>query len=211
MNYVRIVSVLMAFAFQAAPASAEHQLRIMIDVGPGGAVLRGAYGREASRLVEQEIEQLGLTFGDEVVIATFGDPGGMSHLDLASHNRSTILTYAGAHAETLPTFVEQLIADLHSLPVHQASDLDARLTMNPPRCISHQVTTIVLSNGYEIGEREGRSFRFPEMSVSGCGEVLFIGFGFQDASPVQGLLPLAEGLVRSIMMEAGYDAARFIR
>ena len=211
MNIVKALVIPLALSLCTSAAAAQQELRILIDVGVGGAILRGAYSREAARLAGQEIARLDLAFGDDVVIATFGDPNASDHLDMVSHNRRTTLTYSGPHAATLPAFVGQLIAEMPGLPMHRTSDLDARITMYPPSCTSHTVTTIVMSNGYEIGERDGRAFRFPEMSTPGCGEIVFIGFGIHDDAPVEGLLPLAEGLVRSIMMEAGYDAARFLR
>lgn len=191
-------------------------LRVLIDVGPAGSPFRHAgYADHTGRIVANLVDQLGLKDGDLLEIKTVGNPSLMDHLDLTDLNLRVPLAYRGARAEDVGSYLSEQINGLKDVKAHDSSDLMATLRhlSRDSLCDSHTVTTIVLTNGIQVGTIEGPRFTLhnPPAGSPFCGQLTYVGLWVDDAQPVPGLQISAEKLFLDLATQIGFDHADILR
>lgn len=196
MRDLKAATLVLLAAFTGPAAVAQQDpLRaavVLIDVGPGGDIFRNAvYAAQATEIVNAELAALSLGEGDTLILKTFGSPNLLDHLTLTEWNRNITFAFRGAQVRDIPGFMDARITNLAGVPTHPASNLTAGLaelaTMG--LCKDHEVVTIVLSNGLEIGEVSGQDFLLPSPPPDArlCGRIVWVGLWVDDPAPVPGL------------------------
>lgn len=208
---IMLLFTAMAACLPVAAAESHHKaVQIMADIGPGGAPMRDpTYNARVASLLTEAVSAVGLKDGDTLALRTFGNPSVIDHLKIADWNRDITFSYRGNKVEDLPVYLKSRMDQLSKIEPQAQSDLMFGLTELLPQisCESHDVTTILLTNGIESGTVTGNEFTLNNIPQGGgfCGDLIIIGLWVIDPKPVPGLRSEAEKLFVDLAGELGFN------
>ena len=209
-----------AAAASAPTAHAEQSLPkkvvIMADVGPAGEIFRDpVMAKHTAETLNTLLAALKLDKGDTLELRTFGNPSLFDRLKKPEWNRAITFSYRGAKVEDMASFIDQRIAALAQLAPEEHSDLMFALADLAPdeKCSDHDVTTVVLTNGLEVGEISGNVFSLNDIPPGSpfCGKAYFLGLWTADAKPIPGMKAKAQELFVQLAKKIGFADAEVVR
>jgi len=221
MTFTAAIAALSVTFSTASPAVAEepaHQIAIIADLNAENPILTNErYRQRITDMLVSEVEDVGLRYGDKVILRTAGDASLLSQLD-STWNREIQFAYRQVEPGDLPQALRSFMAKLADIAPQDRSELVWAVGQlaGSIDCAANEVVIFVLSNGLEAGQVIDGKFRMPTFAgqpFADCGaaRVVFLGFGAKVTTGNPNLVPTAETLVGRVFTSAGFGSVEFKR
>lgn len=214
--FLAAIAAFVLFYIHTPALAGSKLVNLLLDTGPGGALFRDpVYDKRAAVILKGILADVKLAYGDTLSLRTFGNPSMMDQVRKQDWNREILFSYRGAKVDDVPSFIDKQMAGLSHMQADAQSDLMHGLDnlATAMACDTHDVTTVIMSNGIETGQVSGNSFtlnRIPR-GTPFCGRVVFLGLWVIDPNPVPGMKTEAERLFVNFAKKVGFTNVQIKR